>query len=315
MTEIGNVTMNQIRGNTIDALKNTESEIMYNNLKVTSHTQFSNKTELYAKGKYEGFVANVSDIGRSAEYKTNLEQTETIMNHTEMVLGNMVDILEDARLALANTHSALGKDMRIDKSVRDHLDQFLSQLNSKFNDKSLFAGYTTDKLPVDKAAALNDSLVYNTTSGEWVATANYARGDMSAKSVQVDDNISVQFNIPANDQAFVKVIGALNQVLKAPEDQENLTKASALLDDAFNDINTLRTDYGLKTKTVKKGIENWTDRNESLQNVHQKEYGNDPATMAELMSDMQELKYVREQTLSVLALLLKNQQSILDRII
>jgi hypothetical protein len=311
---VGYTSTNMINRSNIASLHNTQKGVYDNIRKINSQAQFSTKEELHEEGKFHSFTSTVEDIARAEEYQRNLKRTLVQMEQTDVILGNIIDDVAQAKGFLTQARTPLGRDMFIDTRMREHLNTLISNLNARFNDKALFAGYNTDILPVNADAVYQSNLVYDSKNQIWVATSNYAVGDQSVKQIMSDDNIEVKYSIIASDPAFVKIIGAYHQILSNVEDENNIKLGYDALDEAFRSLTEKRADFGSKMRIVENSINSWVQIEEDLISDYQDLYGNNPAAMAELISRMHALMDSQKQTVDIIALLLQNQNSILDRL-
>jgi flagellin-like hook-associated protein FlgL len=310
---MSSVTINMINHSIITSSKAKGKEIADISQKISRQTQFTTKEELHAAGKFHSYSASLEDIGRAVVYKRDLQRVSVEMEQTDKVLEQIIENVSEAKGFMTNARTPLGRDMFIETRIRDHLNTLVSHLNSRFNDKALFAGFDTDILPVDKDTVYQSNLIYDSKNATWVATSNYAIGDQSQKEVMADDNIPVNYGIVASDPAFVKIIGAYHQILTDVDDEENLKIGYDALDAAFRALTEKRADFGAKMRRVEESITSWTQSEEDLIADYQYLYGSNPAEMANLMSMLQILANMSEQNISILAMLLRHQQQILDK--
>ena len=306
--QLGHVSTAMMNKSNISSLSVTKKEVFEHVRKVNAQSQYVTKEELHQNGKFHSFTSTVEDIARAEEYQRNLKRALVQMEQTDVILGNIIDDVREAKGFLTQALTPLGRDMSIDSRIREHLDTLVSNLNQRFNDKALFAGYDTDILPVSPDAVYESNLVYDSKNQIWVATSNYAVGDQSVKQIQADDNISVKHNIVASDPAFVKIIGAYHQILSNVEDPDNIKAGYDLLDEAFRALTEKRADFGSKMKRVEDSIDSWNQIQEDLICDFQDLYGNNPAAMAGLISEMHAMFDVQKQTIDIIALLLQNQK-------
>ena len=310
---VGYTSTTMINRSNIASLHNTQKGVYDHIRKINSQAQFSTKEELHEGGKFHSFTSTVEDIARAEEYQRNLKRALVQMEQTDVILGNIIDDVAQAKGFLTQARTPLGRDMFIDTRMREHLNTLVSNLNARFNDKALFAGYDTDILPVNADAVYQSNLVYDSKNQIWVATSNYAVGDQSVKRIMSDDNIEVKYSIVASDPAFVKIIGAYHQILSNVEDENNIKLGYDALDEAFRSLTEKRADFGSKMRIVENSVNSWVQIEEDLISDYQDLYGNNPAAMAELISRMHALMDSQKQTVDIIALLLQNQNSILDR--
>ena len=311
---VGYTSTTMINRSNIASLHNTQKGVYDHIRKINSQAQFSTKEELHEGGKFHSFTSTVEDIARAEEYQRNLKRALVQMEQTDVILGNIIDDVAQAKGFLTQARTPLGRDMFIDTRMREHLNTLVSNLNARFNDKALFAGYDTDILPVNADAVYQSNLVYDSKNQIWVATSNYAVGDQSVKRIMSDDNIEVKYSIVASDPAFVKIIGAYHQILSNVEDENNIKLGYDALDEAFRSLTEKRADFGSKMRIVENSVNSWVQIEEDLISDYQDLYGNNPAAMAELISRMHALMDSQKQTVDIIALLLQNQNSILDRL-
>jgi flagellin-like hook-associated protein FlgL len=311
---VGYTSTTMINRSNIASLHNTQKGVYDQIRKINSQSQFSTKEELHEGGKFHSFTSTVEDIARAEEYQRNLKRALVQMEQTDVILGNIIDDVAQAKGFLTQARTPLGRDMFIDTRMREHLNTLVSNLNARFNDKALFAGYDTDILPVNADAVYQSNLVYDSKNQIWVATSNYAVGDQSVKQIMSDDNIEVKYSIVASDPAFVKIIGAYHQILSNVEDENNIKLGYDALDEAFRSLTEKRADFGSKMRIVENSVNSWVQIEEDLISDYQDLYGNNPAAMAELISRMHALMDSQKQTVDIIALLLQNQNSILDRL-
>ncbi len=145
-------------------------------------------------GKVLDYRKAISSIG---QYQRNLTQGKMWIEHSEVVLDEVNDLLRQAKeIALVQSEGSSERDDRATaaQQVKNIYDQVMQLANTKLGDRYMFAGHQTGTVPITRDAAYNAT--YNGDAGEIrMIIGENTDLDVNADGVQVFDNGTDTFDV------------------------------------------------------------------------------------------------------------------------
>ncbi len=196
--------------------------------------------------------------GKSYIYKNNLISVR--MNTTESSLANIEQVASDFRRQLLLRRSPAGSNVALDRIGNDLLTNIKSSLNAQIDGAYLFGGSRTDSSPI------GDILTTNIVGG--AITDNYYLGDAVDLIASISSELSITYNIKANDPAFKNLIGAIHKGIKGHQtnDDSLLAESVTLVNTAISELAGLRNRANTNIITVQE-----TNRSHESYNIYLEE--------------------------------------------
>lgn len=202
-------------------------------------------------------LLNLEDrLSRIDLYKGNNEVILTRVETTTAVLGQTIETVADLKnLIIQRRNDSQADSLAFPEQLDGLWKSLSSQLNTTLEGRYIFSGTKTDTPAVDTAnfPSLN-------SAGE--TTNAYYQGSNRDTTVRVDDNISITYNIRANDPAFQKVFAALAVAQQGDisNNDEDLARAFDLAEQGLEEIISVQA----KANSNKISIEQVVERQTSL---------------------------------------------------
>lgn len=207
----------------IAAYLSKESDLAKVQQQISSNNKYTNFAEIAKDGQ----IRRVSDFNSALDQINTYKRNNTILtsrlNTVDNVLSAIEDINTKAIAAITQERSAVQKDNPLTQEMKAFLDQIQGQLNTNVDGRYLFAGAATGTPPV---AALSGTS--NLDPATQTPTDNYYKGDNTNLSQAVSVDVTIQYNVKANDPAFQKLIGAFNLAIKAEANNDDTALSSAI---------------------------------------------------------------------------------------
>lgn len=213
-----------------------------------------------------------SGLGNSVEQFADLEnrlaRSQTYLDGSRIVEGRL-DVADNALSAIIDTatdiknlialrrNSAVGDSLAFDTQIVGKWQGLVSQLNISLEGRYIFSGTATDKPAVN-------SNVYPTLLEDGKPDTGYYQGSSEDITVRIEDNVSITYNVRADDPAFQKLFAGLAMARKfgsAAGESEEMQQAYDLVSEGLNGIIGVRAQVNANKVTV---LEN-SDRLQSQQ--------------------------------------------------
>ncbi|MBN8827863.1 MAG: hypothetical protein J0H68_04075 [Sphingobacteriia bacterium] len=232
-TAISNLVMHK---SLMDHMRETRKNVARTQEQISSGRAVETYEELASTGRTEGIINMESKLSQINSYLDNNQIITGRLQATDTSLENIINSLFEFRSVLVKRRSALGSSPEIVTTInqvgKTTLSIMRDNLNLRYDGQYMFAGAKVDVQPVNNIVDQTNIL-----NGE--VTSNYYNGDGVTRSTKVSDSLTVNYGVRANEAGFQKAIGAINLTLKAVDDN-NLSDAYELLDDAIKDIVNVR---------------------------------------------------------------------------
>ena len=214
-------TTNTYNGS-ISAYMSKESDLA----KVQRQISSNNKYDDFSEMTKDGQMRRVTDFNSALDQINSYKQNNTILtsrlNTVDNTLGAIQDINTKAIALMVQERSANRDTNPLTQQMQAFLEQVQGQLNTNVDGRYLYAGAATGSPPV--ASLLTSNL--NPTTLQ--PTDNYYQGDDTDLSQAVSVNVTIQYNVKANNPAFQKLIGAMHLAIKAEANNDDTALANAI---------------------------------------------------------------------------------------
>ncbi|BBO79824.1 flagellar hook-associated protein 3 [Desulfosarcina ovata subsp. sediminis] len=147
-------------------------------------------------GKVLGYRTTLSAID---QYQQNITDAKTRVEYTETILGQINDLVNDAKEIASNADTQDGEALA--EEIANIRDQIMSLTNSKYNGSYIFSGDLTDTAPFDE------------TTGDY-------EGDDGSHSVMVGEGIQITLNADGGEMLTETVSGNDDTVFNVLDDLE-----------------------------------------------------------------------------------------------
>lgn len=159
----------------------------------------------------------------------------------EGAVGNVTDILERMRVLLTQRLSGpTGQDVPIDTEVEGAMAEISSRLNTRLDGRYLFAGTSSDQVPITLPDPVNSSADLVDIYG----------GDSIGTVLRIDRDIEIDLEITAND--FLPVFDELADIKAAHliDDEAALRAGLDAIDGLLQQFADVRGDLGAKSARI-----------------------------------------------------------------
>ena len=231
--------------NTISSYVNQESNLANVQQQISSGNKYSNFSDIAKDGQTRNIVEFASSLTQIDTYTKNNTLLSTRLTAMDTSLSGLEDINTKAIAAMTQKRSALSGDDPLAPQLKAMLQQVEDELNTNVSGRYLFSGAATN-VPAVASLATTSNL-----SG-LTPTANYYQGDAANLVQNVSKDVTIQYNVKADNPAFQKMIGAMNLAIKAEADKNDSELASAIdmANSAQNDLATVRSQIDSNATTV-----------------------------------------------------------------
>ena len=222
----------------------------------------------YTSQTYAGIAPQAGQLvnlesahARTQQYMTNNKTVDLRLQSMENSVGNTVEAASKLKTLLVNgLNNNVAADMSLGLQAQNLLNEVAKQLNVKIGDHYLFSGTKTDTPPVDLTAPGYGAPPTVTPS---VADTGYYQGDSVVLSTRAADDYDVSYGVTADNPAFEKLIRALQltaTVTTTPVlDRARLQDGLDLVNQAINELSTVRSSIGVTQNALDSANEDHTD--------------------------------------------------------
>lgn len=203
-----------------------------------------------------------NEVAKADQYIENIATTEKRLTLMNLSLETIDEIAREMRSITVNSLNGEAADTNnLTEVATQFLEQTVELLNQRDDSRYLFAGGKTDTKPVDLANG-----VYTAPAPppfDAVVDTGYYEGDSTTQQVRIDDGVTIQYGITADQSAFEKVIRALDNIAQTtfsvpitPAEKQVLNDAITLLTEATENNGAQKTiggfaaDVALDLRTI-----------------------------------------------------------------
>lgn len=242
LTRVSTASNQQIA---IDSLQRRQASLAETQKQISSGDKYSTFSAIAKDGQTRRIVDFDSVLSQIASYKQNNTILSSRLTTMDTTLSAIEDVNTKAIAAMTLERSANGKSNPLRQQMQAFLQQVEGQLNVNTDGRYLFAGGATGTKPVD-------SLLTSNIDATGAPTDNYYRGDDADLTQAVSADVTIKYNIKANNPAFQKLIGAFNLAIKAEDNNDDASLASAIdiANSAQKDLVNMRALLGANSATV-----------------------------------------------------------------
>ena len=227
-----------------------------------------------------------SSIRTNQAYIDTTYTTDEWMNVTEYALKEAVDVATQAKnQVLSGVSDTAGPEERASyaEELTGLIDQLIESANTNLRGKFIFAGFAINTEPYSLVTGTPDTLAYAGDNG--LINRNISPG----QTIQVNVDAEAEFTA-----LFNAMVTARDELLA--NNQAGIETALALFDPAMDDINTLRTQNGNRSRQIENTRERLTATEEDMKTLLS---NREDVNMAEAISELQFEENVYQQVLYV----------------
>jgi len=222
----------------------------------------------YTSQTYAGIASDARQLvnlesshARTQQYMANNKTVDLRLQSMENSVGNTVDAATKLKTLLVNgLNNNVAADMSLGAQAQNLLNEVAKQLNAKIGDHYLFSGSKTDTPPIDLTAPGYSA---PPTTYPSAADTGYYQGDSVVLTTRAADDFDVSYGVTADDPAFEKLIRALQltaTVTTTPVlDRDRLQDGLDLVNQAINELSTVRSRVGVTQNALEMANEDHTD--------------------------------------------------------
>lgn len=203
-----------------------------------------------------------NEVAKADQYIENIATTEKRLTLMNLSLETIDEIAREMRSITVNSLNGEAADTNnLTEVATQFLEQTVELLNQRDDSRYLFAGGKTDTKPVDLANGVYTAPV--PPPFDAVVDTGYYEGDSTTQQVRIDDGVTIQYGITADQSAFEKVIRALDNIAQTtfsvpitPAEKQVLNDAITLLTEATENNGAQKTiggfaaDVALDLRTI-----------------------------------------------------------------
>lgn len=171
-----------------------------------AQTQLSSgfKSQTYAgvASESQELVSLKSSIAKTDQYINDSKVLEARINSTSSALGQLIETGTALQNLISQRRTGVATSGAFAVQVRGMWQQIVGQLNTSIDGQYLFSGTRTD-MP----AVSDETFPTLQTSG--VADTGYYQGSAEDMTVRIDDNITMTYNIRADNEGIQKLYAGL----------------------------------------------------------------------------------------------------------
>ncbi len=189
-----------------------------------------------------------NEVAKAEQYIENIATTEKRLKLMNLSLETIDEIAREMRsITVSSLNGEAANTNNLSFVATEFLDQVVELLNQKDDSRFLFAGGKTDTKPVD----LNNGVYTAPTPPPFdaVVDTGYYEGDTTIQQVRIDDGVTVQYGITADQSAFEKVIRALDNIAQTTFTNPITAAEKQVLNDAIT-LLTEATENNGAQKTI-----------------------------------------------------------------
>ena len=191
---------------------------------VTYQDQLSSglKTHSYdgLSGSVELFVDLKSKNQKAQRYIDNITVATARLNTINTSLDQVIKSSQDIKGLMTAWRSTDKNNINFKQQLTQARDAISASFNGSMEGRYLFGGTATDKPPVNTD--------YPTPAKIGTPDASYYQGSDQNMTFRAQDNYDLTYNVRADDPAFQKLYGAIQQALQADSEGSDSKMAQAM---------------------------------------------------------------------------------------
>lgn len=186
-------------------------------------------------GQVEQFTFLEGKMRQTTQFIQNNQINVARLKTADQSLTQMIEITDQLEnVFVQRQNGAAAQHISFEQQVRNMTDSIVSELNVKFDGRTLFGGTNTAEPAVANA--------YTPPAEDGVPDDGYYGGSKTNVTYRADERIEFDFPVRADDPAFQKLFAAVNMAIKAhnANDFDGVAAAVDMLQAAQVDLNTAR---------------------------------------------------------------------------
>jgi flagellar hook-associated protein 3 FlgL len=233
----GRVDTLSLQRTIVKDINSAQSRLATSQKQISSGSVASTYSDIGASGKVEQVSSLQAKVVKLSKYKENNEIVQNRIDATDAAIEKIYNIMSDFRKDLTTKRSISGDVLDIKQIAHAKLAQIKDSLNLYFEGRYVFAGTSTDILPVDDIVNQSNIIAQENT-------AIYYHGDDNDININVSDNMVINYNVRASHNAFVEAIASLHAAI-AGQDNHNddslFAKSMESVTNSLQEISSLRS--------------------------------------------------------------------------
>lgn len=198
-------------------------------------------------GKAGSVVSLQSSISMSKAYASAASTAGDRVEAMYDAVDSIIDQITSMKATLSSFSATTSDSGELQVTAEEMLESLASLMNTQLGGRYLFSGSAVGTAPVDL-----DSLA--TATAPSTADTGYYKGDGAVCSVKVSSEQTVSYGVTADNPSFEKALRALSLVASGATDDDTLSEARDLLDEAISGLATVQTRLSLNASTLKTAI-------------------------------------------------------------
>lgn len=188
-------------------------------------------------------------------YNANIDITDHRLQGMETSVSALFDVASKFRTLLVEALNANNaQSAALNQNAAVMLDQAVSLLNLKQDDRYLFAGSAIDTAPVDTSVFDPDDIGYD-PNNPVIANMGYYAGNDAVLSARIDENVVLDYGVTAKDSGFEALLRGLYLAKTATTtpgavDKTRLEAALALANQAIQEVPNVQARIGTLRKRL-----------------------------------------------------------------
>lgn len=208
-----------------------------------------NKSDNFAgySGQIKELTSLKAKISHTERYIEDNNVIENRINSTATSIGSIIGAMDELQdLMVLRRKGAVGETLGFKQQAESLLKTITYELNSNVGGRYLFAGAKTDTPPIS-----DDPLAtFDVNEPE---NAGYYQGDEIDISASIDDNMEMEYNVRADNEAFQKMFKAVAVSLEADQtsNDEMLGEALELINDSMDGLIKMKSSVEINLVTIR----------------------------------------------------------------
>lgn len=224
----------------------SQDDLAKTSVQIASGNKYMDFKGFAGDGNLEKFLSLKETVNKTSTYITSntivLARVESMAQTLEQLQGIASDV---AQLIAQRRNAASGQDIPVDIQGAAILDDIAGKLNVKFDGRYLFSGTKTNTKPFPYPEATN-------VSDSGAATDSYYEGDSIPPSVKISDSQTLNYGVTGNEEAFQKLIGAVNLAMDGHSENDDTKLASAMdmINESVSALASVRANIASSKNTI-----------------------------------------------------------------
>lgn len=229
---------------TIDSLNRRQSSLAEMQKQISSGIKYDSFSGVALDGETRRVIGFESSVNRIETFQRNNKVMQIRLETMDKSVENIIDVNKEVISTITQERSANREAVPLTQILKGALQRIEDQLNVSSSGRFLFSGSQTDQKPISSLQTSNlDGLT---------PTSNYYQGDAVDLSQKISIDVTIQYNVRADNPTFQKLIGAIHRAIAA-EANNNDTELAAAFDmanEAQSELTSIRSTIGTNLKNI-----------------------------------------------------------------